>query len=118
MKLLLKKNLENWENISEALGHSASIEDQTFLDNYSNFSNTDILIIASGLIDIPANRKANILTFVQDGGSLYLQSEYLMNLPGNELFVEIAERYGNDFSWEGEESGDLVPMQIISSLSS
>ncbi len=113
----LHKMDENWKNISTNIGHSATIVSQTFLDDYSNLSNTDVLIISSGLIDIPDNRKANILQFVQNGGNVYLQSEYLADLPGNATFKYVANNLGNSFEWEEEVTGNLNPMAVIGDLS-
>lgn len=107
----------NWKNISTELGQTATIVGQNFLDDYANLSNSDILIISSGLIDISANRKANILQFVQNGGHVYIQSEYLVDLPGNATFKYIADDLGSTFNWEDEVVGNLAPMQIFGDLS-
>ena len=106
----------NWKNISTSLGHTATIVSQTFLDDYSNLTNTDVLVLSSGLIDIPDNRKAIILQFVQNGGNVYLQSEYLVDLPGNATFKYIADQLGNTFNWESEVTGNLNPMTIVGDL--
>jgi gliding motility-associated-like protein len=107
----------NWKSVSTELGQIATIVSQTFLDDYTNLSNTDILIISSGLIDIPDNRKATILQFVQNGGNVYIQSEYLVDLPGNATFKYLADNLGNTFNWQDEVTGNLNPMQIIGDLS-
>ncbi len=108
----LHKMDTNWSNIATTLGHNATIENQSFMDDYANFSGTDVLIIASGLIDIPDNRRDNILQFVENGGNVYIQSEYLSNLSGNIIFEYIAENLGNTFSWDEEVAGNLSPMEI------
>ncbi len=106
----------NWSNVAEAMGYTANIVGQNFLDDYANFSSTDVIILSSGLIDIPDTRKANILQFVQNGGNVYIQSEYLLELPGNATFKFIAESLGNSFEWHNEFTGNLNPMNITGSL--
>jgi len=105
-----------WNNLSKDLGHNSTVVGQAFLDNYSNLANTDVLIISSGLIDISATRQANILNFVKNGGSVYVQSEYLLDLPGNATFKYIAESLGSSFEWTTEVTGNLSPMEITGNL--
>jgi gliding motility-associated-like protein len=107
---------DNWLSTAASLGHDATIVEQTFLDDYVNFNDYDVILTASGLIEIPDNRKANLLQFIQNGGNVYIQSEYLVDLPGNVTFKYFADNLGSTFNWEGEVTGQLAPMEIIGSI--
>lgn len=112
----LHKMDENWQNIAISLGYNATISSQEFLDDINNLGNSDILIISSGLINLPENRQQTIKQFVEQGGNLYIQSEYLTNLPGNELFSYLINNLGGSFSWDGELTGSLAPMYVVGDL--
>ncbi len=107
---------ENWLATATNLGHDASIVEQSFLDDYANFADYDVIMTSSGLIEIPDNRKANLYQFIQNGGNVYIQSEYLVDLPGNTTFKYFADNLGNVFNWEGEATGQLAPMEISGEL--
>ena len=107
---------ENWQNIAISLGYNATIAPQTFLDDTTNLNNTDILIISSGLINLPEARQQTIKQFVEQGGNLYIQSEYLTNLPGNQLFHYLINNLGGSFNWDGELTGSLAPMNVVGDL--
>lgn len=112
----LHKMDENWQNVALSLGYNATISPQQFLDDINNLSNSDILIISSGLINLPENRKQTIKQFVEQGGNLYIQSEYLVNLPGNQVFTSLVNDLGGSFTWDGELAGSLAPMNIVGDL--
>jgi gliding motility-associated-like protein len=105
-----------WSNVVTAMGHTASIHPQTFLDNNAFFGNTDILIVSSGVINIPANRRLIIEQFVQSGRSVYIQSEYDCNYGSNQTFAQIVTNLGGTFNWVGQVSGTLAPMQPLGSF--
>lgn len=106
----------NWESVVSNMGHTASILPQNSLDNLSSFDGYDILIVSSGLIDLPMNRRATAKAFFMSGRSMYLQSEYQLIHPGNMMFEEIITENGNTFTWEGESSGSITPMEVICGL--
>jgi gliding motility-associated-like protein len=106
----------NWETVVSNMGHTATILPQTSLDNLSSFNGYDILIISSGLIDLPMNRRETAKAFFMSGRSMYLQSEYQLTHPGNMMFAEIITENGNTFTWEGESSGSITPMEIVCGL--
>jgi len=108
---------DNWQAVAESMGHQTTIHNQSDLDDITNFDNADILILASGLIEIPANRQATIQQFIESGRSIYIQSEFQLSHPGNITFENIISNLGNNFTWEGEISGSIVPMQIVGTLS-
>lgn len=112
----LHKMDNNWAAIATGLGHTSTIEAQSFLDNFTNFADVDVLVISSGLIDIPDNRRDNILQFVQSGGNVYIQSEYLVDLSGNVIFQYVAQQLGNTFTWNTEFTGNLSPMLVSGDL--
>ncbi len=107
----------NWQTVATNMGHTATILPQTTLDNTDFFSTTDILIISSGVIGIPMNRRVIIQQFIEQGGPVYLQSEYLSSYETNITFQAIVNNLGGTFSWEETTSGDLIPMNITGDLS-
>jgi hypothetical protein len=107
----------NWLNVATLMGNSAVIEPQTTLDNTDIFDFTDILVISSGVIDIPLSRRAIIQQFIEQGGPVYIQSEYLSSYQANETFQQIVTNLGGSFSWAETVSGDLIPMNIFGTIS-
>ena len=79
------------------MGYNAAIYPQTTLDNTDFFSGTDILLISSGVIDIPGNRQQVIQQWVQQGGSLYLQCEYQSSYNSNQTFQGIVTNLEGTF---------------------
>src|SRR5262249_31980340 len=58
---------EKWKAIAESLGHTATIQPQTFLDDIHNLDNVDILIHTSHDILVPQARRDVITAFVNQG---------------------------------------------------
>ena len=56
---------QKWLTLAQGLGYTAAIYPQTTLDSTNFFSTTDILIVSSGVITLPANRIATILQYMQ-----------------------------------------------------
>ena len=108
----------NWETVITNMGHSPFIFPQDALDDLANFDNIDILILSSGLIDIPTNRRTTLKDFYNSGRNMYIQSEYQISHPGNMVFAEIINENGNAFNWSGESSGNIMPMDVLCDLSS
>ncbi len=108
---------DEWSSLVTQMGHSPSIMPQTTLDSTGFFSTTDILIISSGVIDIPTNRRNIIMQFIQQGGSVYISSEYLSSYQSNATFMSIVNSLGGSFSWGSTTSGDLQPINILGTLS-
>ncbi|HNW89795.1 MAG TPA: hypothetical protein PKN48_09025, partial [Bacteroidales bacterium] len=106
-----------WSTVATAMGHSPSILPQATLDNNSFFSTTDILIISSGVINLPANRINTIIQFIQSGKNVYLQSEYLSSYSTNQAFAYIVAQFGGVFNWTNQFSGDLAPMNVLGTFS-
>ncbi len=102
-----------WAAVAAGMGHTATIRPQTTLDNSTFFATTDVLIIASGVLAIPVNRRNTILQFMQSGKSVYLQSEYLATYDGNQTFSFILSSLGATFGWGGTVNGDLAPVNVI-----
>jgi len=105
-----------WLNIVTALGSTGTIMPQSTLDNTDFFSTTDILIISSGLMNIPANRKANVLAFIQQGGTVYIQAEYLKTFDPDVFFASIVNSLGGSFTWGNMAIGELTPMLVLGNL--
>ena len=72
----------------------------------------DILVISSGLISLSSLQKDNIKEYVRHGGQLYIQAEYLFTHSGNLAFKYLIEELGGTFDWEGQGSGQQVPMYV------
>jgi gliding motility-associated-like protein len=106
----------NWYNVAINNGHTATILPQTALDALSNFDNYDILIVSSGLINLPTNRRQTVKSFFSTGRNLYLQSEFLLSHPGNMMFAEIVSENGDSFNWLGESSGNILNMSVLCGL--
>ena len=102
-----------WASTATAMGHNPTISPQTTLDNNTFFLTTDILIISSGVINLPANRINTILQFIQTGKPVYLQSEYLSSYTTNQGFASIVSSLGGSFSWSAPFSGTLAPMNVL-----
>jgi hypothetical protein len=105
-----------WYNLVTSLGHTATINPQTTLDDTLFFTATDILIVSSGVIDLLPNRVMIIQQYLQYGGKVYLQAEYLTTFTTNMAFESITNALGATFSWAPTTSGDLVPMNSFGSL--
>ena len=102
-----------WSTVVLAMGHNPSISPQSTLDNNTFFSTTDILIISSGVIDLPANRVNTILQFIQSGKPVYLQSEYLPTYSTNQAFSYLVAQFGGTFSWNNGFTGNISPMNVL-----
>ena len=87
-----------WLAVCQNMGHNASIEQQNILDNTDFFNTTDILIISSGVVEMPDNRRDIIQQYVEQGGPVYFQSEYDKNLTANQAFQTIVNNLNGVFS--------------------
>ncbi len=109
-----------WEQIASAMGHTAMIHPSTFLDVPANLDATDILIlsVATDATMYDPGRIANIIQFLQQGGKVYLQSEYDYTFAGNQSFQTILNSLGSSFSWfTGAPTPDyLSPLNTVGDL--
>jgi hypothetical protein len=103
---------ESWRARAQGLGFTATIRAQTFLDDVGNLKATNVLVVASGLLDLPANRVATIQAFAQAGGGVYLQGEYLPSYSANQAFAQIVNATGGTFTWGDTVAGELSPVTI------
>jgi hypothetical protein len=101
-----------WEAVAEAAGHTVTIHPQTALDNLSSFDGTDILIVSSGLIPIPANRRAVIDAYASSGRGVYLQGEYQTIYEPNITFGELVVAHGSTFTWNATVVGQQDPTTV------
>jgi len=107
----------NWLDVVNSMGLTGTIMQQTTLDNSDFFSTTDILIVSSGMIDIPTNRRNIIEQYIEQGGPVYIQGEWLSSFDANQTFQLIVNSLGGSFSWGETVNGDLIPMNVLGSLS-
>lgn len=108
---------QQWLARAQTMGLQATIHPQTALDDAALLDTTDILIVASGVIDIPLPRRAMILEFLRTGKPLYLQNEYLCDYSTNLLFAELVDSLGGSITLDGTAPGDLIPMAVSGTLS-
>ncbi len=93
-----------WQIAATNMGHSATIVPQTTLDNTGFIATTDLLIVSSGVITLPANRVASIQAMMEAGKPVYLQCEYPMTVTTTQAFEDIVNNLGypfTSFSWLG-----------------
>lgn len=106
-----------WQTVAASMGHTATIVGQDALDNIANFDGVHILIVSSGLAELPTYRVQVITEFVQSGRPVYLQGEYNCDYdPGNVAFDDIVAALGGSFTRTGVVSGNLQPMSVLGSL--
>ena len=108
---------DQWKYIFFEKGITVEIYPQTTLDLLSNLNDVELLIISNGLIEITPDRLIVIQQFIQQGGQVYLQSEYEKQAYGNQAFRQLIENLGGSFQWEGEVSGNLTPVEIANGFS-
>lgn len=106
-----------WQTAVTTIGGTATIVGQTALDSTAFFAGTDILIVASGIIVLPANRVQTIEAFLAQGGSVYLQGEWQTSFTANQAFATIVGNQGGNFTWGATANGDLIPMSVSGPLS-
>ncbi len=109
---------EKWEEVATQMGLASSIQPQDVLADYANIEDADMLIISSGLASMPLDRQETVRLFIEAGGNVYIQSEYQIANPGNQLFNYCVNNLGGSFTWDGESSGDLTPMAIAEPIAS
>ncbi len=106
-----------WQTVATSMGHTATIVDQTALDSIANFDGVHILIVSSGIVDLPTYRIQVIKQFVESGRPVYLQGEYICDYSaGNVAFSDIVTALGGSFTSTGILAGNLVPMNVLGSL--
>lgn len=105
-----------WHGVAQSLGHVATIQPQSFLDDVANLANTDILVVSSGTYPLSATGVATVLSYLQSGGGVYLQGEYLTTYQTNQAFAQIVNATGGTFVWNDTVVGDLQPVQTLGCL--
>lgn len=95
-----------WRSVAVDMGYSATIVQQSALDDISNFTTADVLIVASATISFSkTNHLQTIRQFVLSGRSVYIQSDYLVTMQGNITFDSLMHTVGADFNWTESISG-------------
>lgn len=107
-----------WKTALQNLGHTANIVSAGTLDSNAFFATTDVLIIASGVNPISAGRRAMIQQYLQQGGYIYIQTEYLPSFETNQTYASIVNNTGGTFAWASQTtSGALAPMNVLGTMS-
>ncbi len=106
-----------WQAVVESMGHTAAVFPQTHLDNINNLMTADILIVASGVIDVPVARRDTIAAFLASGRGVYTQGEFQATFAGNIIFEALANDQGAGFTWGPEIIGgfNAVPVGCFAS---
>ncbi len=106
-----------WQTVATSMGHTATIVGQDALNSIADLDGVHILIVSSGIAELPSWRVQIITEFVQSGRPVYLQGEYNCEYsPGNLAFGDIVTNLGGSFTREGIVAGDLQPMTVLGSL--
>ena len=100
-----------WMEVAAGAGFDARIEPQSFLDG--SFAGTDVLVLSSGVINLPAAREKALVDFLRGGGRVYLQAEYLESYETTAAFPRIVAALGGKFKWTEETHADLNPMAVL-----
>lgn len=106
-----------WMSVAGSEGFTATLSGQATLSSTAFYATTDILVVSSGVIAISPTAVANIQGFLAQGGSVYLQGEYLPTYSTNGAFATIVNGDGGGFTLGGTVSGDLQPMAVSGVLS-
>ena len=107
---------QRWYDGFQSFGYNANIQDYDFLDNDCLIDETDVLIVSTAVKNISTAHRSKIKSFVDSGGMLYLQGEFETHYPGNEFFYELANAYGDNFTWGNSFLGDIGPVNILTPL--
>jgi len=108
---------QQWWNLAQTMGFQATIHPQVALEDSALLDTTDILIVSSGVIDIPLQRRGMILYYLKSGKPVYLQNEYLCSYSSNLLFDELVDSLAGSVTLVGTVTGDLEPMNVMGPLS-
>ena len=103
---------EKWIDSVNALGYTYSTVSQSALDSTSFYSTTDILIVSGGTDTYSSTQIANVQGFIEQGGSVYFQSEYMCNYTSNVGVQTIVNAHGGGLTYGGTVSGTLSPTEI------
>jgi len=107
-----------WLAVADSLNMTSGLYKQSMLDSLDQLSVESLLIVSSGLIDIPADRINNMIDFIMRGGNIYLQGEYLPNYTTNLGFKSIVDSLGGSIGPCATVSGTLTPMRVLPPLNS
>jgi len=88
-----------WQAVATADGHTATVLPQTALDSLDGLADYDILIVSSGVITLPPERRAVIAGFAASQRGVYVQSEYLPSFTTNLAVAEIVAAHGGELTW-------------------
>ncbi len=94
------------------MGHNVILGNQATLASTNFFSLADVLIITSGVINLPLSSQSNIEAYLAQGGNVYLQAEYQSSYSTNQFFADLVSSNGGTFSWIVSFSGDRAPVTV------
>lgn len=105
-----------WEGVATDMGFVPTIISRSTLDDAGALATTDLLVLSSGVDTYTADETAAVRTFIEDGGSVYFQTEYTCTYSANASFARIVSDLGASFRWMGTVSGDLGPLPATGCL--
>lgn len=110
---VMSENMDlEWKSVAMAIGYVPTIVPKTNLDNLSNLTGTDILIVSSGTQALTQPERDNVAAFVASGHGVYLQGEYLATYEGNVTFAQIANANGAQFTWGADITGTFSAVPV------
>ncbi|MDF1839407.1 MAG: hypothetical protein P1V35_16185 [Planctomycetota bacterium] len=105
-----------WRDKAMAAGYTVTTGNQSRITNNGFFASTNVLVISSGVIDLPVAARLMVEDFLVQGGNVYLQAEYQASYDTNEFFSELVSQNGGAFAWTNTVSGDRGPVTASAPL--
>ena len=103
---------EKWIDTVNTLGYTYNTVSQSALDSTSFYSTTDVLIVSGGTDSYSSTQISNVQGFIEQGGSVYFQSEYQCTYTSNVGVQTIVNAHGGGLTYGGTVSGTLSPTEI------
>ncbi len=105
-----------WANVASSAGYAVLTGTQGDLASSAFHGTTDVLVVSSGVIALPAPAATSIADFLAQGGRVYLQGEYMADFSTNQLFASLVNANGGTFAWTVALPGNLDPVTVSAPL--
>ncbi|MDP4114870.1 MAG: T9SS type A sorting domain-containing protein [Bacteroidota bacterium] len=102
-----------WAAAADSMGFPKQIISADSLMQASSLAGFDVIIVASGVMEMIPAHINSLLQFIRNGKSVYIQSEYTPTLSTNIAFKNLVDSLGGSFTWGNTISGDLNPVSIL-----
>jgi len=107
----------SWKRAANLIGAESEIIAFTTLDSLHILQQADVVILASGIKETSVTQRNVLQQYIQEGGNVYVQSEFKINFAGNQLFSYLVNKSGGEFEWSGETSSNLNPISFPAFIS-